>query len=99
MDNHETLYEVYMDDNYDKEGNSQALIGCYSSLDEAIRICKEIIKESLEKYPLDYCAQEVYRNWCFGGVTAFVKGDFSFSPKEYAQEIACSKYHSFDKES
>jgi len=82
-------YEVYSDDNYDKEGISQRHVGTYSSLEEAVHSCQKIVGNSVGQSTA-YCTtpEDIVRNWQFGGATAYIRGSNAFSAEAYAEQAA-----------
>lgn len=92
-------YVVFIDDNYDKSGSSQSVLGSYTSLEEAIQACKDIVSESvMGDYPPGYTGMDVYRSWRFGGTAAFIKGSDAFNDEKFALELAVAAYGSFDRD-
>lgn len=88
-------YEVCTDDNYDKQGNSQAYIGAYDSLEEAVQLCEKIVSQSVRGCAVPgKPAQKVFLSWCFGGTSAFIRGNDAFSAEDYARRLAFSSYSS-----
>ncbi len=93
------LYTVYSDDNYDKEGSSQAYIGDFKSLQEALGQCEAIVGQSIRgcAHP-GQTGPEVYRCWHFGGTTAFIKGSDVFSADDYARKLSNELFGAFDRD-
>ena len=82
-------YDVYFDDNYDRDGSSQRHVGTYSSLEEAIHCCQKIVGDSVVQSTANCnTPEDIVRNWRFGGATAFIQGNDAFSAEAYAEQAA-----------
>ena len=65
--------------------------GAYDTLEDAIRICKNIVESSI-KYVNRAKAKDAFLNYCAFGDQPFIIGDDSFDSRAYASAY-CKKHY------